>query len=354
MISIVRSLVAAGASTAMAVGALAAGDYVDVLDAPARQSELAAKSQLIAITGAGDRLVAAGMRGHIVYSDDGGSSWTQARVPVSATLTDLSFASASHGWAVGHSGAVLHSSDGGENWEVQTDGRRTADDMLPFYQELADEGDELAAQLVQVLPMNWAEGPEQPWLGVLFESEQHGYVVGAFNLMIETRDGGATWTPWTHRVDNPYGLHLNDIVRVGDALFMPSETGVIFRKRDGEDAFAALQTEYTGSFFGLCGNEQLMLAYGLRGTVYASYNLGEAWEALPPSINVAYTACTADGEDGFLLAAASGQIASVKLESGVANISMSESAPWPLAGIAVNTDNVAVGAGMLGVWRAEK
>ena len=48
------------------------------------ESAKAASNLLLDITEAGDRLVVAGDRGHILYSDDGGNSWTQARCrPVS-------------------------------------------------------------------------------------------------------------------------------------------------------------------------------------------------------------------------------------------------------------------------------
>ncbi len=213
----------------LATQAAVAGPFVDPLDKPAEASPLAQHSQLLAITRAGSRLVAAGMRGHILYSDDDGRTWIQAKVPVSVALTALSFPTPQQGWAAGHSGVVLHTGDGGQNWELQLDGRRTATDMIAFYEGLAGGGDEAAARLVQELPINWQDGPEQPWLGVRFADEQQGFVGGAFNLMLETRDGGRSWTPWTHRVDNPDALHLNAIEKIGSALYMPSERGVVFR-----------------------------------------------------------------------------------------------------------------------------
>jgi len=255
MKSIICSTFAACVVSLMqATTAAAQGAFVDPLDAPAEASPLAQHSQLLAITRAGSRLVAAGMRGHILYSDDDGRTWTQAKVPVSVALTALSFPTPEQGWAAGHSGVVLHSGDGGQSWELQLDGRRTATDMIAFYKGLAGGGDEAAARLAQELPINWQDGPEQPWLGVWFADEQQGFVGGAFNLMLETRDGGRSWTPWTHRVDNPDALHLNAIEKIGSALYMPSERGVVFRMREGEERFRALQTAYTGSFFGICGD----------------------------------------------------------------------------------------------------
>ncbi|HEV8078545.1 MAG TPA: YCF48-related protein, partial [Marinobacter sp.] len=100
----------------------------DLLELPARSTELAATSLLTDVTRTGDseRLVAVGERGHIIYSDNGGANWVQASVPVSVTLTGVDFGSANHGWAVGHSGAVLHSSDAGASWALQMTGIQAA------------------------------------------------------------------------------------------------------------------------------------------------------------------------------------------------------------------------------------
>ncbi|HQY69418.1 MAG TPA: YCF48-related protein [Pseudomonadales bacterium] len=338
----------------MAAGVAAEDSFVDPLEAPAEASPLAQHSQLLAIARAGSRLVVAGMRGHILYSDDEGRTWSQASVPLSVTLTALSFPTPQQGWAVGHSGVVLHTADGGQNWERQLDGRRTPADMIGFYEGLAAGGDEVAARLVQELPVNWQDGPEQPWLGVWFADGQHGFVTGAFNLMLETRDGGNSWTPWTHRLDNPEALHLNAIERIGTAFYIPSERGVVFRMRDGEERFSALQTGYAGSFFGICGDERVLLAYGLRGTLYASQDQGETWSALPPAIPVALTACTRAADGRFLLAAASGHVVAVAPGANGPVATPRDGAPWPLAGIALAADGKPLGVGMRGIWRAEQ
>src|ERR1700730_2204806 len=72
-----------------------------VLDLPAILSPRCQQGVLLGIAAAGNRLVAVGERGCIVYSDDNGKRWQQARVPVSATLTAVTFASPTQGWAVG-------------------------------------------------------------------------------------------------------------------------------------------------------------------------------------------------------------------------------------------------------------
>lgn len=101
----------------------AAQHFQQPLDVPARSSPFASSSPLLSVATAGQRLVAAGWRGHIVHSDDQGVTWKHAQVPVSVDLVALSFPTAMQGWAVGHGGVILHTKDGGGTWQRQADGR---------------------------------------------------------------------------------------------------------------------------------------------------------------------------------------------------------------------------------------
>ena len=134
----------------------------DLLETPARSTELATVSLLNDVTRAGDsgRLVAVGERGHIIYSDDGGASWDQASVPVSVTLTGVDFGSASHGWAVGHSGVVLHSRDSGSSWTLKMNGVQAANLAIVGAQqeiEAMEQRLEMAAE-DDVGDLEWALG----------------------------------------------------------------------------------------------------------------------------------------------------------------------------------------------------
>ena len=110
-----RALLFTGALVLLSSSAWPATDYAMLMPK-------APTSLLLDIAAAGDRLVVVGERGHILYSDDRGASWVQARVPTSVMLTRVFFLSDSLGWAVGHDGNILVSRDGGVNWELQRDG----------------------------------------------------------------------------------------------------------------------------------------------------------------------------------------------------------------------------------------
>lgn len=93
---------------------------------PALKLAQPARAVLLSLARAGRVLVAVGERGLAIRSADDGRTWTQAAVPVSATLTTVRFANERDGWACGHLGIVLATHDGGLTWQRVHDGH--ADD----------------------------------------------------------------------------------------------------------------------------------------------------------------------------------------------------------------------------------
>ncbi|UMZ14741.1 hypothetical protein I9018_14030 [Pseudomonas sp. MPFS] len=211
------------------------------------ESPKAAKNLMLDVVHAGKRLVAVGDRGHILYSDDQGASWAQAKVPSRQLLTAVYFVDEQHGWAVGHDAQVLASTDGGLTWTRQ-------------FQDLKREA---------------------PLLDVWFKDAQVGYAVGAYGALLETTDGGQHWEDASDRLDNPDQFHLNAIAQIKDSgLFIVGEQGSMFRSADGGQTWERLEGPYEGSLFGVIGTGQpaTLLVYGLRGNLYRSTDFGSTWE----------------------------------------------------------------------------
>ncbi len=273
----------------------------DLLETPARETTLAAEYLLNGVAVAGERLVAVGERGHIIYSDDDGKSWVQAEVPVSVTLTAINFGSPTDGWAVGHSGVVMHSSDAGETWTIQLDGIRAFElaieakeeriEVLEAELEEAPEEDredlEWALDDVYFTLENMKAdleiGPVNPMLDVWFEDADHGFVIGAYGMIFRTTDGGESWRDWSDQVANPSGYHLNGIADVaGGGLVIVGEAGLILVSTNNGDTWEAQESPYTGSLFGVIGTGDVdeILTYGLRGNIFLSTNLGGSWTTI--------------------------------------------------------------------------
>lgn len=256
---------------------------MDVLDTPSTMTPLASRSLLNGITCAGKRLVAVGARGHILYSEDEGKSWKQAKVPVSSDLTAVNFPTPQKGWAVGHDGVILHSSDGGLNWVKQFDGRAALQVVSTRYK---DDG---AGQFAQEIAGLVQQGPDKPFLDVWFDNDRTGYVVGAFNFIFRTDDGGATWEPWLERTDNPKRLHLYAIRRIGGDLFTVGEQGLLLKFDPKQQKFVSLKCNYNGTFFGITGKPGFLVAFGLRGNAYRSLNGGTSWQKIETGVPTTIT-----------------------------------------------------------------
>lgn len=240
-------------SALLALGAWTTTASAAVTAVPADQysveSAKASQSLMLDAVHAGARLVAVGDRGHILFSDDQGNTWTQARVPTRQLLTAVFFIDDKRGWAVGHDAQILASVDGGATWTKQ-------------FEDLAREA---------------------PLLDVMFLDARHGFAVGAYGALLETLDGGQHWQDVAERLDNEEQLHLNAIAAVKDAgLFIVGEQGSMFRSSDNGQTWSRVTGPYAGSLFGVIGTTQprTLLAFGLRGNLLRSTDFGDSWQPI--------------------------------------------------------------------------
>jgi photosystem II stability/assembly factor-like uncharacterized protein len=288
------ALLAVGSALAVPAAAPAVADtFRDPLDAPAPPTRLASATQSTGLARVGDRrVVAVGVRGLIIVSDDGGETWTQVPAPVSSDLLTVRFVDGKHGWAGGHDGVVLATRDGGDSWEKLLDGRQTGPLLVDHLTKLAAAGDAEVQPLLRDVKRNFENGPEMPVLDLWFEDTQHGWAVGPFGTAVGTTDGGRTWQSWVEKVDNPKMLHYHAIRAIDGDVYMPSEQGIVFKLDRERLRFEALQTGYAGSFFGVVGAREFILAYGLRGTIYRSRDRGATWERVPTDFPATLTGAT--------------------------------------------------------------
>ncbi len=212
----------------------------------AEHAPLAVHSLMLDALKTGNRLIAAGERGHIILSDDDGKTWRQAEtVPTRSTLTTL-VAVKDRLWAAGHDSVILTSGDGGETWTRQ------------FFDP----------------------DREQPIMDLYFRDQNHGIAVGAYGLMLVTIDGGKNWED--SAVNDEDDAHLNAIIELTDGkLLIAGEAGNSYRSSDGGETWEHLDLPYQGSMFGAVLTEDAcVLFYGLRGHVMRSCNDGDDWEEL--------------------------------------------------------------------------
>lgn len=236
---------------------------------PAAQARHAAQATLLAATRAGTRIVAVGDHGTILLSDDGGRSHRQAKsVPIDATLTSVSFVTATLGWAAGHWGAVLRTDDGGETWTRQ---------RLDTSQD-------------------------RPLFALHFFDANHGVAVGLWSLVLVTNDGGQNWK--SVELAPPEGAKKADLNLLGlfadgaGRLFAAGEKGMVLRSDDRGRHWTYLPTGYKGSFWtGLVAPDGALLVAGLRGSLYRGTDDGKVWTRIDTRSKSSITALAQAGSD---------------------------------------------------------
>ncbi|HUG21833.1 WD40/YVTN/BNR-like repeat-containing protein [Piscinibacter sp.] len=321
------------AGLALSLLPAAAAAFQPPQELAALPTRLAASHPLLAIARAGTRIVAAGPRGHIVWSDDDGAHWTQATVPVSSDLLAISFPSARHGWAVGHGGVVLHSDDGGSTWQRQLGGRE-ANALAQRHFESRAATDEQAAKLLRREQAQAGDGSTPSFLDVHFSSETSGFVVGTFNRIFRTDDGGRTWAPWMERTDNPQDLHFYAVRSSARGTFLAGEQGMVWRLDPQGQRFEAVATPYKGTLFGLVVTDAgTLLAYGMRGRLFRSDDEGRQWQTVAGVGTAGITAGTALPGGAIVLVDQAGGIA-LSRDGGRRFLPLPATQPMPYFGIA--------------------
>lgn len=289
------SIVWLGCAALLAVGWPAQSEP---LQRPARLSPLATQRLITAVAPVGAlRMVAVGQRGHILLSEDGGAEWAQVPLGSSSDLTAVQFVDSERGYAVGHNGVVLSSGNGGREWTRLLDGN--AVNVLALEQmKAASAGLTEKERLLDELQRNVEAGPDKPFFDVHFINADEGFVVGAYNLLLHTRDGGRTWQSWYARSDNAQSLLNLHAVRVHKGRwFIAGEAGLLMRMDEAGQYFKRIDTGYAGSFFGLLSAGDALIAHGMRGNAVISRDGGDTWSPMSTAMPASITA-SAVGQDG--------------------------------------------------------
>jgi photosystem II stability/assembly factor-like uncharacterized protein len=246
---------------------------------------------------------------------------------------------------------VLHSADAGANWSVQLDGRRAGALMLEQLKARAARGElgsqEDAGKLVDEVGRIAEQGAENPFLDVWFADARHGYIVGAFNLIFETVDGGQTWTTWFERTDNPQRLHLYAVRGIGADVYATGEQGLVLKLDRVAGRFRAVDTPYKGTYFGVAGDADAVVVYGLRGNAYRSTDGGAHWTQVDTGVQEGITGGTSFGAHGVALVSQAGTVL-LSRDDGEHFVTHRPAKPAPASAVAVSGD-VIVTAGALGV-----
>ena len=303
---------------------------------------------LVAVTRVGQRLVAAGLHGLIVFSTDNGATWHQASVPVDVTLTALYFKSEREGWAVGHFGVILYTDDGGVSWTRVVDGLdviKALNATAALAQSTAPATPDTQLKL-RVATAYQNAGPSKPFLavgacgsGILAAGQQ--------DLAMFSDDGGKTWKEWTSAIDNPTFDNIYAITLEGDLPVLVGEDGLVLKGDADCKNFKPMPGPFTATLFDAVNNGSGdLLLFGIGGGVYLSTNSGGTWKAISLGTDSVIDSGVLQDSGDMLLGSLDGNLymSDTTLQSFHQT---SLSLPFEIAGMAVAPDGnlVVVGNG---------
>ena len=366
-----RLLWASALISLLGATAPAIAEPVDFAMLPALENAHASKATMLDVADTGKRLVAVGEQGLVIYSDNQGKSWQQANVPVSVTLTAVTFINADIGWAAGHQGVILATRDGGHSWTRQFTGRDAQQQVLALAKQREqqlnqaidnaqndDESEDLQYQLddlqatIDDANKAIAEGPSEPLMDIWFADAKRGIAVGAYGLLLLTDDGGAQWRLHPDYLQNTDKYHFYSIAALdAQTLLVAGEQGVVWRTRDGGATWEALKSPHQGSFFGaLKLKDNSLLIYGLRNHVYRSTDAGETWQNVSTGSQSSVLGGTTFGDAGVMLLTTDGAVL-VSRDNGASFTVKQLEDRNALAAALVLADNAVLLAGRSGVYR---
>lgn len=222
---------------------------------------------------------AAGERGTIIHTTDGGASWQKVNPPDSlSTFNDLYFQSSTTGFVVGEQGKIFQTLDGGRTWKYIRSGVGETLFRIRFNQTygyiIGSKG--LILRSVDG-GQNWERffgNTSNLLYGIDFTNGSTGYIVGWSGTILKTTDGGSTWTHLPAFTDN----YLKDIEFINESTgFIAGAGGEIFKTANGGETWTKIDTKASGIVSLYFLNTNHGFAVSNKGEVLETVDGGANW-----------------------------------------------------------------------------
>jgi photosystem II stability/assembly factor-like uncharacterized protein len=142
---------------------------------------------------------AAGQGGTILFTENGGVSWTNRNTGFEGYINDVFFRDENVGWAAGH-GVILHTEDGGVTWRKQFEWIHADLQQIIFTDDstgwvATDRGSLLrtsdGGRTWRIRPLIPPVAISQT--GLAFTDRNNGWMIGYEGKILVTADGGQVW-----------------------------------------------------------------------------------------------------------------------------------------------------------------
>jgi photosystem II stability/assembly factor-like uncharacterized protein len=216
------------------------------------------------------RAIVVGRSGLVLTTEDKGQHWARQDSGVKEHLFDVDLTDSGQAWAVGHFGTLIHSSDWGKTWKAQ-----------PFDARLPEGVGEETVGVSVAEGENEGAIEEARLISVGFASDQIGWVVGEFGLVLRTEDGGQTWKRQISASGKLlFAIHVFDAQR---AMVVGSE-GTFMETRDAGLSWKSQATGVKQHLLGLWPAEKGLYLVGRDGVILRRQAEDGEFERLPAGL----------------------------------------------------------------------
>jgi photosystem II stability/assembly factor-like uncharacterized protein len=236
--------------------------------------------------------VAAGDRGLMLRTTDGGATWQRLNIPTAANLTSVTFSDDETAHAVGDGGVVLKSVSGGRSWAVLPPPRPSTLRLthITFVNPTVGYSVGAAGTLLKTVDAgaSWQPlslGSRGTLRSVSFLTDEIGVAVGERGTIVKTADRGDTWRP----IPSGTRRDLNSVRFLNRQTgFAVGDGGVILRSDDSGESWRPIESPVGMNLrgIGLSGNPlsgalTVGLIVGDTNLVLRSADGGNTWTQIP-------------------------------------------------------------------------
>ena len=287
---------------------------------PATPTSAPAALDAVACPSATECVVVGGSGGHLLVSQNGGSTWSRVSVPTKHYLYGVSCSNPSNCAAVGDGGTALFTRNSGKSWTLGDTGVSVplSGVSCPQVQHCVAVGDNETVLATSDGGLSWSH--VQSHLGVIdgvsCTTPVHcAAVTSNVDGSLETNDG-TTWNPTAAPFSALAVLKpANAVECLGSNCVEVADDGLIARSSDGGSSWQASTTPTTQDIYAIsCASATSCVAVGAAGLVLRSNDGGATWssESAPTGetllgVSCASTSvCVAVGSGGIITTSTDG------------------------------------------------
>jgi photosystem II stability/assembly factor-like uncharacterized protein len=134
----------------------------------------------------------------LVYTEDGGETWSRQRAPSRSELIHLDFVDDKHGWVVGADGTIIYTFDAGRSWNKENSGTKSMLYHIDFRDDhngwaVGEKGTILRTADAGATWIPVESNVRSTLLSVQFVSDDEGWIIGRGGVIMRSGDSGRTW-----------------------------------------------------------------------------------------------------------------------------------------------------------------